>query len=144
MSNILLLSIRPEYVNKIFHEKTKKVELRRVRPRLDKDDLVLVYASSPIKAVVGSFQVKKIIEEPLHKLWEKVSKQAGITPEVFDAYYQGIDRGVAIFLKETKLFPDPVELERLREEWDNFTPPQSYRYLNTSQFESIEAMGQIN
>ncbi len=39
-SNILLLSIRPKYAKKIF-EGNKKVELRRVRTRLDKGDLVV-------------------------------------------------------------------------------------------------------
>ena len=62
MPNTVLLSIKPEYADKIFYQKTKKVELRRVFPSLDKDDLVIVYVSSPKKAVVGYFKVKKIIK----------------------------------------------------------------------------------
>lgn len=72
MSSILLLCIRPEYANKIF-DSNKTVELRRVRPRLlNEGDLVLIYVSSPIKAVFGSFKVDSIIEKPIAELWEEV------------------------------------------------------------------------
>jgi predicted transcriptional regulator len=56
MSNILLLSIRPEYANKIF-DRTKTVELRRVRPRLlNEGDRVVVYVSSPGTSCSWFFQ----------------------------------------------------------------------------------------
>src|SRR5690349_13513634 len=98
--HILLLSIRPKYAEKIFDE-TKKVELRRVRPRLLKEgDLVLVYVSSPQKAVLGSFNVERIIEKPITELWEQVEKKAGISPEEFYSYYQGASVGIGIFFKD--------------------------------------------
>jgi predicted transcriptional regulator len=72
--NILLISIKPEYANKIF-EGSKTVELRRVRPRLREDDIVIVYASCPEKALVGWFEVEDIIEEHPNKLWNKVENK---------------------------------------------------------------------
>ena len=48
MSNNVLLSVRPKYAEKIF-ERTKTVELRRIRPKLlEEGDLVLLYVSSQI------------------------------------------------------------------------------------------------
>lgn len=86
MPNILLLSIRPEYAAKIFNH-TKTVELRRVRPRLlNEGDRVVVYVSSPEKAVVGSFKVDNIVEKPVTELWEEVEKLAGISHEDFYDY----------------------------------------------------------
>ena len=76
MPNTVLLSIKPEYADKIFYQKTKKVELRRVFPSLDKDDLVIVYVSSPKKAVVGYFKVKKIIKKNISYLWDEVEEKA--------------------------------------------------------------------
>src|SRR6476469_11158549 len=142
MSNILLLSIRPEYANKIF-DRTKTVELRRVRPRLlNKGDLVVIYDSSPEKAVLGSFKVDNIVEKPIADLWEEVEKIAGISHENFYDYYKGVKIGVGIFLKDIHRFSQPVELHRLRNNLPNLKPPQSFRYLTTNQFNIVNSLGE--
>ncbi|WP_426558267.1 hypothetical protein [Dapis sp. BLCC M172] len=140
MRNTVLLSIKPKYADKIFKEKTKKVELRRVFPDLDKDDLVIVYVSSPKKAVVGYFKVKKIIKDNISCLWEQVEDKAGITPEEFYDYYSGVKFGIGIFFQKSKTFKKTVELEQLREELNNFRPPQSYRYLKSDEWEIIKRL----
>lgn len=142
MSNILLLSIRPKYADKIFNC-TKTVELRRVRPRLlNEGDIVLVYVSSPEQAVVGSFNVDNIVEKPIGKLWDEVEKRAGISNEEFYDYYKGIKVGVGIFLKDIRRFSQPVELHRLRNKLPNLKPPQSFRYLTPNQFNILNSLGE--
>lgn len=142
MSNILLLSIRPEYANKIF-DRTKTVELRRVRPRLlNEGDRVVVYVSSPQQAVVGSFKVDNIVEKPVTELWEEVEKLAGISHEDFYDYYYGVRLGVGIFLKDIHRFSQPVELHRLRNKLPNLKPPQSFRYLTANQFNIVTSLGE--
>jgi predicted transcriptional regulator len=142
MSNILLLSIRPEYANKIF-DRTKTVELRRVRPRLlNEGDRVVVYVSSPLQAVVGSFKVDNIVEKPVTELWEEVEKLAGISHEDFYDYYYGVRLGVGIFLKDIHRFSQPVELHRLRNKLPNLKPPQSFRYLTVNQFNIVTSLGE--
>lgn len=134
---ILLLSIRPKYANKIF-EGIKDVELRRTRPRLCEGDLVIVYASSPKKALIGAFEVKKVIQKPLEDLWSEVQEKAGVSYEDFCFYYKGLSVGCGIFLNRTYYFHEPIELDRLRKEWDNFRPPQSYRYLKPNEVNLVE------
>ena len=142
MSNILLLSIRPEYATKIFNQ-TKTVELRRVRPRLlNEGDRVVVYVSSPEKAVVGSFKVDNIVKKPVTELWEEVEKLAGISHEDFYDYYYGVRLGVGIFLKDIHRFSQPVELHRLRNKLPNLKPPQSFRYLTVNQFNIVTSLGE--
>lgn len=142
MSNILLLSIRPEYANKIFN-RTKTVELRRIRPRLlNEGDRVVVYVSSPQQAVVGSFKVDNIVEKPVTELWEEVEKLAGISHEDFYDYYYGARLGVGIFLKDIHRFSQPVELHRLRNKLPNLKPPQSFRYLTDNQFNIVTSLGE--
>jgi predicted transcriptional regulator len=142
MPNILLLSIRPEYANKIF-DRTKTVELRRVRPRLlNEGDRVVVYVSSPQQAVVGSFKVDNIVEKPVTELWEEVEKLAGISHEDFYDYYYGVRLGVGIFLKDIHRFSQPVELHRLRNKLPNLKPPQSFRYLTDNQFNIVTSLGE--
>lgn len=139
--NVLLLSIRPEYAEKIF-DGTKKIELRRVRPRLDQGDLVIVYASSPKKALLGSFEVEHVIEKLVINLWNDVKKEAGINLKDFFNYYEGKSVGFGIRLKNIQNFHPPVELERIRQEWSDFRPPQGYRYLTESELEIVKAIAQ--
>ena len=144
--NILLLSIRPEYANKIFEGK-KKVELRRVRSRLKAGDLVIVYVSSPEKALVGSFEVERVITvenlpKELNNLWQQVKEQAGIKRKQFDIYYEGASVGIGIFFKNIRIFPQRLELESLRKQLPNIRPPQSYRYLTPTEVNSVESIVQ--
>ncbi len=138
--NILVLSIRPEYAKKIFDGK-KEVELRRTRPRyLQEGDLVLVYVPSPEKALVGVFEVEKIVEEHPNKLWDIVKRKAGLSHKEFKSYYKEASVGFGIFLKNTSYFCQPIKLDRLREEWSDFRPPQCYRYVKPTEIDLVEAL----
>lgn len=142
-ANILLLSIKPEYAAKIFSGE-KTVELRRVRTRLTQDDIVLVYVSSPTKALVGLFEVEKIIQEKIElqqdikNYWNLVYEKAGISSQDFEKYYQGASFFVGIFLRNPKKFDVSINLENLRKQIPEFTPPQSYRYLKQLEFEKFK------
>ncbi len=108
--NPILLSIRPQYAEKIF-KGTKTVELRRVRPKhIKKGSLVLIYVSSPVKSLSGAFKVDRVVEKSPQKLWKMVQDKAGITSEEFYAYYDGATKGTGIFFSEFCLFPNPIEL----------------------------------
>jgi len=126
--NVLLLSIRPEYAEKIF-DGTKRVELRRVRPRLQNGDLVILYVSSPVKAVCGAFKVDYVVAGPPGDLWEKVRSRAGITREEFDAYFVGASKAVAIFFSEVFTLSQVITLDALRETLPDFQAPQGYQYV---------------
>ena len=140
--NILLLSIRPEYAQKIING-TKTVELRRVRTRLKAGDLVLLYISSPEKALVGSFEVEQVIEfenspKALKEFWNEVKNKAGIEQHKFYRYYQGASVGVGIYIKKLEIFPRRLELERLRKQLPSLKPPQNYRYLKEDELEAVK------
>lgn len=130
--NAIILSIQPRYAEKIF-DGSKAVELRRVRPKVDKGDVALVYVSSPVKAMHGAFSIEKVIVAPLNELWGYVKGLAGITRKEFDAYYEGATVGVGIFIDLSSLreLNTPMELNHLRRNWPQFQPPQSYRYLSS-------------
>ncbi|MEH2144540.1 ASCH domain-containing protein [Nostoc sp.] len=142
-SRVLLLSVRPKYAEKIF-EGLKEVELRRIRPRIQEGDLVIVYASSPKKALIGAFEVHKVVQKPLEDLWDEVSEKAAISYSEFCLYYRGLSVGCGIFFEKTYNFPRPVQLEILRQEWNNFRPPQSYRYLKPREVDIVESITQFD
>jgi len=133
-NKVLLLSIRPKYAEKIF-QGMKEVELRRVRPNIQHGDHILVYVTSPIKALEGVLQVDYVIEGHPSELWPHVKNAAGVTRDEFDAYYDGADVGFGIFFKEAKRIINPISLDKLRKIFGNFHPPQSYRYLRPNEVE---------
>jgi len=128
-SKVLLLSIRPKFAEKIF-DGTKKVELRRVKPNLSEGDIVVVYVSSPVKQVWGTFEVGQIVEKSIGELWPLVQHDAGLLKDEFDDYYFGVDHGYGIYIKEITAIHQPMDLGEIRKRWGNFHPPQSYCYLS--------------
>jgi len=137
VNKVLLLSIRPEYAEKIFLG-VKEVELRRTRPKLEEGDIVVVYASSPTKALIGACRVKKVIQKPLQELWNEVNEISGLSYREFCLYYKGISEGCAIFLYNKQYFSQPIDLKCLKHELENFRPPQSYRYLKPYEISFVE------
>ncbi len=132
----LLLSIRPKHAARIF-DGTKTVELRRVRPRLGGGDLVLVYVSSPVKAMLGAFEVAFVVAARPAELWNRVKSKAALTRDDYDEYYREAKMAYGIFLKRKWTLDKPVGLEDLRERAANFRPPQSYHYMTAAQAQSI-------
>lgn len=130
ITKYVLLSIQPQHANKIF-DGAKTVELRRSFPKISGSQWVILYVSTPVKAIVGAFQIKHIIEDQPVEMWNKVKETAGITKEQFDSYYHGINTGYGIFIKQVFKYPQPISLDILRKSFTNFSPPQNFRYLDS-------------
>jgi predicted transcriptional regulator len=142
MSKILLLSIKPQYAEKIFSGE-KTVELRRTRPRLEDGDLVLVYTSSPRCALTGAFVVANVVTDTPEVIWRKYGSKAEIERTAFDAYYEGAKSASAIGIERAWTFDRAVTLNELRRRMKGFHPPQSYRYLAGATASSLIAKGAI-
>ena len=120
----VLLSIKPEFAQRIF-EGTKRYEYRRSIFRNGEVSKVLVYASDPIKKVIGEFEIGGILHDEPQALWAKTKTHAGISKEKFLRYFANKAKGYAIEVKTTHLYDYPLPL-------DSFmvtSPPQSFMYL---------------
>lgn len=120
----VLLSIKPEFANKIF-DGTKKYEFRRAIFRNKEVKKVVVYASSPIQKIIGEFEIDHIINHDLETLWNKTKKHSGISQDYFFEYFGDKEYGFAIKIKSTKLYKTP---RCIRVDYNLF-PPQSFLYL---------------
>jgi predicted transcriptional regulator len=125
MENKVLLSIKPEFANKIFNGE-KKFEYRRVIFKNKNVSKIVVYASSPVKKVIGEFDIGEIINSSKTELWNRTRKYSGITKEYFDKYFDDKEFGYAIEIKSVEKFDEP---KCLNEEYDVSFPPQSFVYL---------------
>jgi predicted transcriptional regulator len=123
---VMLMSIRPEYADRIFSGH-KRFELRRQRPRLDEGDLVVVYATSPSQAVRGAFGVKRVVSLSVRALWNQFEPELGISRHSYDSYFSGCAMAHAIEVGEVRTWP-AASLPSLRERFEGFRPPQSYMF----------------
>jgi predicted transcriptional regulator len=126
-NHALLISIRPRFVEAIF-ARTKTVELRRVRPRLQTGDLVVIYASGTTKGIVGAFEVAGVTAATPRHIWRRHNGGSGLGKEEFDRYFAGTDRGYAIRIGRLWKHPVPISLGTLRRRRLGFCPPQGYHY----------------
>lgn len=124
----LLLSIKPRYVNKILAG-TKSVELRRTAPDLEPGAPVLLYSSTPVKAIVGHATLTTVEEQTPAELWAFARDLAGVTRAEYRAYFDGADRAFGLKLADVQRAAEPVPLERMR--LLGIEPPQSWRYITT-------------
>lgn len=122
----VLLSIKPKYVNQIM-QSTKRYEFRKIIFKDRSTKRVYLYSSSPVKKIVGYFTIDSIIEDHPSRLWQTCKNYSGISEKDFFSYFQDRKKGYAIKIDEINKFNNPVEP---RKYFDNFTAPQSYKYLN--------------
>jgi predicted transcriptional regulator len=78
----LFLPIDPEWAIAILRG-TKKWELRTKRPAIDRGDVVVVYASAPLKAIVGSFTVGEIVSGAPRAIWSVVGGEVASTRRAY-------------------------------------------------------------
>lgn len=125
----VLVSIRPAYADKILGGE-KTVELRRKFPRSAATGAtVLIYSSSPVRAIVGYARIKDVLRLPVAQIWRSHSAAACITKDDFNAYFNGLKYGFVILLEDVKVLKEQLKAIDLRDEL-GFVPPQSFRYVD--------------
>jgi len=123
----VVLSIRPQYSQKIIDGR-KTVELRRRFPiSAPQGTIAYIYSTSPVRAMVGSAEIKDVLKLPIKEIWRRFSDEAFIEKGDFDKYFEGIDHGYALLFERVKPLSEPIPLEFLREHF-GFKPPQSFLY----------------
>lgn len=120
----VLLSIKPEFAEKIFNG-TKKFEFRRSVFSNPNVTTIVVYASSPVKRVIGEFEIESIINEKLQCLWDMTKEYSGISENFFFQYFKSKETGYAIKIKDTKRYKQSL---CIKEDFQAI-PPQSFIYL---------------
>lgn len=139
MTRALLLSIKPQYARAIL-EGRKTIEVRRRFPNIPPDTTVLLYSSSPEKAVVGTVRLKRTIKVNPDCVWGLHGSDIGIEEGDLNAYLAGADESTLLEVDCPDSWEQPVPLESLRTVL-GIEPSQSFRYLATEQVEQAKQLG---
>jgi predicted transcriptional regulator len=122
----VVLSIKPEFANKIF-DGTKKYEFRKAIFKNEKIKTIIVYASSPVQRVIGEFEIEKIINHDIDTLWGLTQQDSGISEDYFYQYFAKREIGYAIKIKSTRKYK---QSKCLKTDFNLF-PPQSFAYFRS-------------
>lgn len=132
--NPVLISVHPFFATEIAAGR-KRVEFRR-RWANKPTDVLVVYATAPIKAIVAVVEVSEVRRVSNSQLWEICKSFGGaISRARLREYMHDVDRGVALLLG--RFFVPQIEVNPLDAFGSDFVPPQSYRYLQPHELDSL-------
>lgn len=119
----ILLSIKPEYTNRIL-EGSKKFEFRRSIAKR-KVDRILIYSTAPEMKVVAMVEVLGVEQDSPKNLWQKTHANAGISRPKFMNYFANRSVAYAYKLGALQKFDKPKTLA----EFGITAAPQSFVYV---------------
>jgi predicted transcriptional regulator len=126
----MLLSVRPRFAESILAG-TKRAEIRRQRPGAQPGTPVIIYATKPVAAVVGTAYIDRVCYGDPIDLWEKHRGEMGVTRQDYEVYLEGVPTAYLLILHRVQRLAAPLTLHDMREA-SAFQPPRSYRYVNRS------------
>ena len=135
----LIISLKPCYADKVF-DGLKKVELRRRIASQSSDRDVFIYVSSPVRELRGGFRVGRVWTGSPDEVWNIVADLANVNRREFDTYFQGQSVAYALEVTNVWEYDSPAGLRWLRNRFDDFVVPQSWRYAKLEEHETFKKM----
>lgn len=127
-----LMSIRPEFAERLLSGE-KRVEFRR-RPAARNLTHILIYATSPVRAVVGVAEIERLEQGTPERLWREFRSVGGIGRSDFFEYFADTERGCAYVVRRIWPCTSPIPLGR---KGLPATAPQAFQYLQPSTLEAV-------
>src|SRR5437764_960418 len=94
---VTLLSVLPRFADAMLAG-SKTVEVRRRRVRIVEGSLCLLYASSPVRALVGAARVELTEIGTADTLWSRWGEACGLSRLEYDLYLNGCELPCAIVI----------------------------------------------
>ena len=104
---------------------TKKFEFRKTLFKRRDIKRIIIYASSPVQAVIGEFTIEKILTNDVENIWLETKRGAGISKEYYQEYFSSRDTANAIEVGRYKRYDKPKKLS----DFNLSHAPQSFAYV---------------
>jgi predicted transcriptional regulator len=131
-SKIAFMAIKPIYAERLLLGE-KLYEFRKTALSPDLTDII-IYASSPVKKIVGIAEVSNVFVGSPSAIWEKTKHAAGISRKKYREYFRGAERACAIELMRVFPLDKPLHLSDVS---DEIKIPQSFSYVDKLFFDTI-------
>ena len=138
MSRALLLSVRPRFARGLLAG-TKTAEVRRRFPEVHEGTTVIIYSSSPDKAVLGTMRTRRLVRSNTEEIWREYSDAIGIGHAELKDYLEGATDCSVLELDTPTVWSRPVGLVELRRQL-GIEPAQSFRYLTARQLSRLQGL----
>ncbi|MBM4411221.1 MAG: ASCH domain-containing protein [Chloroflexi bacterium] len=133
----VLLGIHPRHADAILRG-SKTVELRRRFPAIAAGTTVYLYASAPVSAVVGAFEVTGVAKAAPSRLWRDHGKRTAIDKAEFERYFSGVEEGHAVLVGSPVTFSNPLRLSQLISRY-GILAPQNFRFVTSASLRRVLA-----
>lgn len=120
----VIMSIKPEYVEKIFKGE-KKFEYRKSIFKKEVES-ILIYATKPVGKVVGEIIFTEILQDNPNEIWKLTAQESGVEYAFFKEYFNNKEIAYAIKIDKVSIYESPVELDQYI---GSGKAPQSYCYI---------------
>ena len=128
-NRMIVLSLKPRFAETILAG-SKTVELRRTRPKIEVPTRALLYATTPVRALLGTCIISDVRTANLTALWREYGSRSELSHNEFKRYFEGLDIGTALTLSHQRRLEKMVPLQNLRATPRGFRPPQSFAYVD--------------
>jgi len=125
----IILSIKPKFTDLILSGQ-KTIEMRtKIGKKFTNDENVVIYSSSPKKAIVAIAKIKKIENLDKYEVEDYHLNKVCISRDFFNEYMKNRSTCYLIELKDLKKLKNPLMLNDLRDK--GFIAPQSFCYASS-------------
>lgn len=119
----IILPISPVFANKIVNGE-KKYEFRKKIAKKDVNK-IYIYATSPVKKIIGEVEVLSKISMDKEELWELSYNEAGVTKEFYLKYFNENKEANAYLLGKVEKYYEGISLADIGVSY----VPQSFVYI---------------
>lgn len=140
MSRAVLLSVKPVYAKALLAG-TKTAEVRRRFPAQPTGTVLFIYASNPLRAVLGTMALDHISRVESEAVSRTYRGQIEIDRDDLAVYLGGVETAAVLEVSEPRIWSHPVPLDTLRARVQ-VEPPQSFRYLTEHQARLLIGLGE--
>jgi predicted transcriptional regulator len=124
----ILISIKPKYTEMILNGE-KTIEVRRSFSKKNKGCEILIYATRPVMAIVGTAKIRHIDMMPPEWIWDNFKSSLGLSEKDLYSYLKGREKAFAIDLSDVMRLEKQINIHDLRKAI-GFIPPQSYNFAS--------------
>ena len=121
----ILLSIKPQYVDKIVSGE-KKYEFRKTIFKRKQVDAIVVYSSGKVGKLIGEIKFTTILSDTPLNILNITKEKAGLSKGDFFDYFRNKEIAHAIKIESFEPYSHAISIQ---EKYPGVNPPQSFVYV---------------